>query len=102
MNEKELLHKIASIGVSELDPPIWQEIVTDARALVEKVAIQEIVKKRLTLEREMLDLDAEYAQKKGTIQKKFRELFEDCPHKNMNSASYTRWCNDCGKSWDTT
>ncbi len=24
------------------------------------------------------------------------------PHANMNSASYLRWCCDCGKQWNTT
>ena len=31
-----------------------------------------------------------------------RELQSVCPHENMNGGSYSRWCTDCGRVWDTT
>lgn len=45
----------------------------------------------VALERRRQDLD----KKRKAIQAK-------CPHLNMRGAQYTRWCADCGESWDTT
>lgn len=36
------------------------------------------------------------------INLQIRMIQNNCPHENMNSASYLRWCCDCGEEWSTT
>ncbi len=59
------------------------------------------------LARAMIDnLYWEQSQKNAAEVRKIdammRLLRSECPHANKNSAPYTRWCTDCGLTWDTT
>lgn len=42
-----------------------------------------------------------FKQDRQSILEKWTELRRKCPHENMNSCSYSRWCCDCGKEWNT-
>ena len=63
---------------------------------------EEIIKKRRELDKQMYDLEKIFLDQKRKIDKEFFELSKQCPHKNMDGCSYSRWCNDCGMNWDTT
>lgn len=66
------------------------------------MTIEKIKQKRYELELKIRTLELKHYKQLELIHKKFQQLYKQCPHENMNSASYTRWCNDCGKAWDTT
>ena len=64
--------------------------------------IEEVKQKRFEIERKISALEDQYHADLRALQKELRGLYKKCPHKNMNGGSYTRWCEDCGESWDTT
>jgi predicted nucleic acid-binding Zn ribbon protein len=63
---------------------------------------EQIRDKRSDLEQRERIIQEEYKAQQILIDKKYRILYARCPHKNMKSTQYTRWCEDCGKDWDTT
>ena len=63
---------------------------------------EEIVKKRAELDQRGRDLEKEYRKTQDALEKEYRALYKQCPHEEMNGASYCRWCCVCGESWDTT
>lgn len=44
----------------------------------------------------------EFEKKRVAKDKLLTELQKKCGHENMNSAAYSRWCEDCGKEWSTS
>ncbi len=38
----------------------------------------------------------------NAINGEINRIQAQCPHEAMGYASYSKWCNDCGKVWDTT
>lgn len=63
---------------------------------------EEVKKKRCALDIKVEKLRKEQHTQMMRLTREYRKLEEACPHLNTGSGSYVRWCNDCGKSWDTT
>ena len=62
----------------------------------------EIKKKRYELDQLLYELEKEHRNKVDEIDRQYRALYKECSHEDWDGAPYTRWCNTCGHSWDTT
>lgn len=67
-----------------------------------KLTPEEVRRRRVELDRQVYALEKRHRAEVDEMLSKQRALHKLCPHENMNGGSYSRWCTDCGRDWDTT
>lgn len=63
---------------------------------------EEAVKRRRELDKKRYLAEGEFHKVVAELDKEYFLLYNECPHETMDGASYTKWCKDCGQTWDTT
>jgi hypothetical protein len=63
---------------------------------------EEIINKRKDLDKRQFTLDKKYEKDNATLHQEYQILYSQCSHESINGGSYSRWCTNCGQSWDTT
>lgn len=67
---------------------------------MDKLDPVEVRNKRMALDLEIRYMEERHQAEINKLQGQMRKLQGQCPHKNMNEGSYSRWCTDCGEDWD--
>lgn len=69
---------------------------------VEKLEPSVIRHRRAKIDTARHEMELRHAEESKAIALQQRDLERLCPHQDVDGAPYTRWCNDCGATWDTT
>ena len=63
---------------------------------------EEDIAKRREIDRKRYLAENEFHKVIAELDKEYSSLYSECLHDTMDGASYTKWCNDCGQTWDAT
>lgn len=66
------------------------------------LSVREVQRRKSKLDQDKFAIEKQHDDAIVAWRLRRKALETRCPHKNMGGGSYSRWCNDCGWSEDTT